>query len=71
MFTLDTLAHSGRTDSSGGHKDNRNASGLGGCHYHRGVGPHLHPNGICPYATKKEIPAPAKIAVNSIKIDSS
>ncbi len=27
-------AHSGRTDSSGGHKDNKNKSGLGYYHYH-------------------------------------
>lgn len=26
-------AHSGRTDSSGGHKDNKNKSGLGSYHY--------------------------------------
>lgn len=42
-------AHSGRTDSSGGHRDNKNASGLGYYHYHHGMGPHLHPNGVCPY----------------------
>ncbi len=44
------LAHSGRTDSSGGHRDNHNASGLGPYHYHHGKPAHLHPNGICPYA---------------------
>lgn len=44
------LAHSGRTDSSGGHRDNRNASGLGSYHYHCGGHPaHLHENGVCPY----------------------
>ncbi len=48
---LTTFAHSGRTDSSGGHKDNKNASGLGSYHYHHGVGPHLHPNGVCSYDT--------------------
>lgn len=43
-------AHSGRTDSSGGHKDNKNQSGLGSYHYHCGGNPpHLHENGICPY----------------------
>ena len=47
-----SLAHSGRTDSSGGHRDNQNASGLGYYHYHHGMGPHLHPNGICPYSVK-------------------
>lgn len=47
-----TSAHSGRTDSSGGHHDYRNKSGLGSYHYHHGMGPHLHKNGVCPYSTK-------------------
>ena len=43
-------AHSGRTDGSGGHKDNKNKSGLGYYHYHCGGYPaHLHTNGVCPY----------------------
>lgn len=46
------LAHSGRTDSSGGHKDNKNKSGLGPYHYHCGGHPaHLHDGGVCPYAS--------------------
>lgn len=45
-------AHSGRTDSSGGHKDNKNKSGLGSYHYHCGGHPaHLHTNGVCPYSS--------------------
>lgn len=44
------FAHSGRTDSGGGHRDNKNASGLGSYHYHHGYPAHLHPNGVCPYA---------------------
>ncbi len=48
---LITEAHSGRTDRYGGHKDNKNVSGLGYYHYHCGGNPaHLHENGICPYA---------------------
>lgn len=44
------FAHSGRTDSSGGHRDNKNKSGLGYYHYHCGGYPaHLHTNGVCPY----------------------
>lgn len=44
------LAHSGRTDANGGHRDNKNKSGLGGYHYHCGGHPaHLHTNGVCPY----------------------
>ena len=43
-------AHSGRTDSSGGHNDNKNKSGLGSYHYHCGGYPaHLHNGGYCPY----------------------
>lgn len=44
-----SFTHSGRTDGYGGHKDNKNASGLGSYHYHHGQGPHLHPKGVCPY----------------------
>lgn len=43
-------AHSGRTDSNGGHHDYKNKSGLGSYHYHHGMGPHLHPGGVCPYS---------------------
>lgn len=47
-----SFAHSGRTDSSGGHKDNKNKSGLGSYHYHCGGYPaHLHDNGVCPYSS--------------------
>ena len=49
-----TFAHSGKTDSSGGHKDNKNKSGLGSYHYHCGGHPaHLHTNGVCPYSSNK------------------
>ena len=45
-------AHSGRTDSSGGHHDYKNKSGLGSYHYHCGGHPaHLHKNGVCPYSS--------------------
>ena len=45
-------AHSGRTDSSGGHHDNKNVSGLGSYHYHCGGNPpHLHGGGVCPYSS--------------------
>ena len=40
---VSSYAHSGRTDSSGGHRDNKNKSGLGSYHYHCGGHPaHLH-----------------------------
>lgn len=47
-----SFAHGGRTDGSGGHRDNKNKSGLGSYHYHCGGYPaHLHSNGVCPYAS--------------------
>ena len=49
---VSSYAHSGRTDSSGGHRDNKNKSGLGSYHYHCGGHPaHLHKNGVCPYSS--------------------
>ena len=36
---MEAQAHSGRTDASGGHRDNKNASGLGSYHYHCGGHP--------------------------------
>ena len=52
LFSNAAYAHSGRTDSNGGHKDNQNKSGLGSYHYHCGGYPaHLHSNGICPYSS--------------------
>lgn len=42
------LAHSGRTDSKGGHYDHSS----GKYHYHHGYSAHQHPNGICPYETE-------------------
>lgn len=51
-FPTTAFAHSGRTDGSGGHHDYNNKSGLGSYHYHCGGFPaHLHPNGVCPYAS--------------------
>lgn len=48
--SITVFAHSGRTDGSGGHRDNKNKSGLGSYHYHCGGYPaHLHNNGYCPY----------------------
>ncbi|HJD31451.1 MAG TPA: peptidoglycan-binding protein [Candidatus Eisenbergiella stercorigallinarum] len=50
-------AHSGRTDARGGHRDNKNKSGLGSYHYHCGGHPaHLHPNGVCPYSGQSSAP---------------
>ena len=53
-------AHSGRTDARGGHRDNKNKSGLGSYHYHCGGHPaHLHPNGVCPYSGQSSTPQAA------------
>ena len=52
LIQTNTYAHPGRTDARGGHKDNKNKSGLGSYHYHCGGNPaHLHTNGVCPYAS--------------------
>lgn len=69
-----TISHPGRTDSSGGHKDNNNKSGLGSYHYHCGGNPaHLHDNGICPYSakatTKKTTTSSTKKSSTSTKSD--
>ena len=82
---VNAYAHSGRTDSSGGHKDNNNKSGLGS--YHCGEHPaHLHTNGVCPYSSsssasksstsssssssaKTTSTVPTTIAVTDIKIN--
>ncbi len=52
LTSVITYSHSGKTDSNGGHKDNKNKSGLGSYHYHCGGYPaHLHKDGKCPYKT--------------------
>ena len=42
-------AHSGRTDSAGGHYDRS----TGEYHYHHGYPAHQHPNGVCPYESNE------------------
>lgn len=56
FMTSFSFAHSGRTDSSGGHHDYKNKSGLGPYHYHCGGYPaHLHKYGICPYSSQSSM----------------
>lgn len=62
LFAVPASAHSGGTDSQGGHHDYNNVSGLGSYHYHHGMGPHLHPNGVCPYASASESPSSSEPA---------
>ena len=48
MLTLcvaSAFAHSGGTDSRGGHIDRS----TGEYHYHHGYSAHDHPGGVCPY----------------------
>jgi len=55
FISTQVYSHSGRTDANGGHKDNKNVSGLGSYHYHCGGHPaHLHDNGICPYSESSQ-----------------
>ena len=42
---IPVFAHSGKTDSNGGHYD----TSTGEYHYHHGYPAHQHPNGKCPY----------------------
>ncbi len=45
LLAAPASAHSGRSDSSGGHYDRA----TGEYHYHHGYPAHQHENGICPY----------------------
>lgn len=51
ILAVPVTAHSGRTDSSGGHYDHSS----GEYHYHHGEPAHQHPNGKCPYDSSGEI----------------
>ncbi len=62
------LAHGGRTDANGGHRDNRNVSGLGAYHYHHGYEAHLHPDGICPYAHDAQGTVQPEVHASSIAV---
>lgn len=60
-------AHSGKTDSNGGHKDNKNKSGLGSYHYHCGGYPaHIHTSGYCPY--RDTFPSSVKVSAEKTDI---
>ena len=52
IIPIITFAHSGRTDSAGGHYD----SSTGEYHYHHGYPAHQHnPDGSCPYETSSKL----------------
>ena len=48
LLTISAAAHSGGTDSKGGHIDHS----TGEYHYHHGKPAHQHKNGVCPYSNK-------------------
>lgn len=50
MPTSIVFAHSGRTDSSGGHYNHS----TGEYHYHHGYPAHQHTGGACPYEQKEK-----------------
>ena len=50
FFCFTVTAHSGRTDSNGGHYDHNDGS----YHYHHGYPEHQHPNDVCPYIQKNK-----------------
>lgn len=56
IFPVITSAHSGRTDSTGGHYD----YSTGEYHYHHGYSAHQHINGLCPYDADLEYLLPDK-----------
>lgn len=65
-YVITAEAHSGRTDSNGGHRDNKNKSGLGSYHYHCGGYPaHLHTNGVCPYGNSGGSSSATNTTVNN------
>lgn len=46
-FLVFAAAHSGGTDSNGGHYNRK----TGEYHYHHGYSAHQHPGGVCPYSS--------------------
>ena len=72
ILPCQVMAHSGRTDANGGHKDNQNKSGLGSYHYHCGGHPaHLHPDGVCPYSSAATSSQTQPKAKDTIKINNA
>lgn len=61
LSIVSAFAHSGGTDSNGGHY-NRDT---GTYHYHHGYSAHQHPNGVCPYKDDETTTKKAKNYYNS------
>lgn len=53
LLTIGVLAHSGGTDSSGGHWNHS----TGEYHYHHGKPAHQHYEGVCPYSAEESTPS--------------
>ena len=67
LFSVTVHAHRYMTDKQGGHRDNKNSSGLGYYHYHcKGTPAHLHENGTCPYEEPTPTPTPTEVAQEQI-----
>lgn len=62
FITFVSFAHSGGTDSNGGHTD----SSTGEYHYHHGYPAHQHANGKCPYIDSKNESSSVLIIVLSV-----
>lgn len=60
-------AHSGRTDTNGGHYDNSE----GEYHYHHGYSAHQHINGLCPYETELSELLPDKCGICGASVNAA
>ena len=58
-LALPVFAHSGKTDSKGGHYDHS----TGEYHYHHGYPEHQHKNGVCPYEQRKKVDNTVEIVI--------
>lgn len=66
LYIFNAFAHSGRTDSSGGHWNRSN----GTYHYHCGGYPaHSHSGGVCPYKKPKSYSSSTSSISSSTKYD--
>jgi cobalamin biosynthesis Mg chelatase CobN len=63
LLAVTAWAHSGRTDSRGGHTNHS----TGEYHYHHGYSAHQHPNGVCPYDSDDETNEPSSDSKNKIE----
>ena len=67
LLPVTALAHPGDLDTSNGHIDNDNVSGLGSYHYHCGdTEAHLHVWGMCPHSEEYKAYETAVARLNEI-----